>query len=109
MVIGQCIGASKKDQAKFYAKKLMVWAYVGWAALNVPLLMVNYPILKCMGLSADIILAAEAIVLTHGVLGILFWCGALCVWFSMVLDWIVRFGFCLVRYFGGKWLDKKVI
>lgn len=163
-VIGQCLGAGRKDQAVYYTRKLMVWAYLSFAALNVPFLLSSHWILSFLGLGADTIDAAWAIVLTHGILGIVFWCmsfclpnalraagdanytmivsmasmwlirvglsfvfqktrlcglmdyfnlpecyGALCVWFAMVCDWIVRIIFILIRIAGGKWLNKKVI
>lgn len=112
----------------------------------------------------DTINAAWLIVLTHGILGMLFWCmsfclpnalraagdatytmivstasmwiirvglsfvfqktrllglmdyfnlpecyGALCVWLSMICDWLVRIMFFGARIFSGKWLNKKVI
>lgn len=163
-VIGQCLGAEKKDQAIYYTKKLMIWAYVGFAALNIPFLLSSHWILSFLGLEADTINAAWAIVLTHGIMGMLFWCasfclpnalraagdanypmvvsmasmwivrvgfsfvfqrtrlcglmdyfnlpdcyGALCVWFAMICDWLVRIAFFLARLAGGKWINKKVI
>jgi len=163
-VIGQCLGAGRKDQAVYYTKKLMLWAYVGFAALNIPFLLSSRWILGLLGLSEDTINAAWAIVMIHGVLGIIFWCasfclpnalraagdakytmivsmasmwtirvglsfvfqktrlcglmdyfnlpesyGAMCVWFAMISDWLVRITFILIRIASGKWLNKKVI
>lgn len=163
-VVGQCLGAGRKDQAVFYTKKLMIWAYLSFAAINIPFLLSSHWILSFLGLGADTINAAWAIVLTHGILGIVFWCmsfclpnalraagdanytmivsmasmwivrvgfsfifqktrlcglmdyfnmpecyGALCVWFAMICDWIVRIIFILSRIISGKWLNKKVI
>ncbi|MCQ2576687.1 MAG: MATE family efflux transporter [Treponema sp.] len=163
-VIGQCLGAGRKDQAIYYTKKLMIWAYLGFAAINIPFLLSSHWILSFLGLGEDTINAAWLIVLTHGILGMLFWCmsfclpnalraagdatytmivstasmwiirvglsfvfqktrllglmdyfnlpecyGALCVWFSMICDWLVRIMFFGARIFSGKWLNKKVI
>lgn len=163
-VIGQCIGAGEKEQAKYYTRKLMIWAYVSFIGLNIPYLASSRWILSFLGLSADTMNAAWAIVMTHGVLGCIFWCmsfvlpnalraagdatytmivsalsmwivrvglsfvfqktrlcglmdyfnwpecfGALCVWFAMISDWIVRITFFLIRYFKGTWLRKRVI
>lgn len=163
-VIGQCLGAGRKDQAVYYTKKLMLWAYAGFAAINIPFLLSSHWILSFLGLDADTINAAWAIVLTHGILGMIFWCasfclpnalraagdanytmivsmasmwiirvglsfvfqktrlcglmdyfnlpecyGALCVWFAMICDWLVRIVFILIRIASGKWINKKVI
>lgn len=163
-VIGQCIGAGKKDQAIYYTKKLTAWAYLSFFAVNLPLLIFSKKILMLFNLSIDTTNAAWAITLCHGILGILFWClsfclpnalraagdttftmivstasmwivrvglaivfqktrlcglmdyfnlpecfGALCVWFAMVIDWIVRLSFFVWRFYSGKWLTKKVI
>lgn len=163
-VVGQCLGAGQKDQAVYYTKKLMLWAYVGFAALNIPFLLSSRWIISFLGLSEDTINAAWAIVMIHGVLGIIFWCasfclpnalraagdakytmivsmasmwiirvglsfvfqktrlcgvmdrfnlpesyGAMCVWFAMISDWLVRITFFLARIASGKWLNKKVI
>jgi len=163
-VIGQCIGASKRDQAVYYTKKMLLWAYAGFFAVNVPFLLCSKAILLTFNLSADTTNAALAVTLCHGLLGILFWCmafclpnalrasgdvtftmvvstasmwivrvglaiilqktrifglmdyfnlpdsfGALCVWLAMVVDWIVRLSFFVVRFKSGKWLYKKVI
>jgi len=163
-VIGQCLGAGRKDQAVYYTKKLMLWAYASFAAINIPFLLSSHWILSFLGLSSDTINAAWAIVLVHGILGIIFWCmsfclpnalraagdanytmivsmasmwiirvglsfvfqktrlcglmdyfnlpesfGALCVWFAMICDWLVRIAFILTRIASGKWLNKKVI
>jgi len=163
-VVGQCMGAGRKDQAVYYTKKLMIWAYISFAAINIPFLLSSHWILSLLGLSSDTINAAWAIVLTHGILGIFFWCmsfclpnalraagdatytmiismasmwiirvglsfvfqrtrlcglmdffnlpecyGALCVWFAMICDWLVRIAFIVTRIASGKWLNKKVI
>lgn len=163
-VVGQCLGAGRKDQAVYYTKKLLLWAYVSFAAINIPFLLSSHWILSFLGLAEDTINAAWAIVLTHGILGMVFWClsfclpnalraagdaaytmvfsmlsmwiirvglsfvfqktrlcglmdyfnlpdcyGALCVWFAMICDWIVRIVFILTRIISGKWLNKKVI
>lgn len=163
-VIGQCLGAGKKEQAVYYTKKLMIWSYVSFAIWNIPFLFASKYIMNLLGLAADTINSAWAIVMVHGCLGILFWCmsfclpnalraagdatftmfvstismwavrvglsfffqktrlcglmdyfgwpesfGALCVWFAMFCDWIVRIIFFLWRTVSGKWLQKKVI
>lgn len=163
-VVGQCLGAGRKDQAVYFTKKLMLWAYLSFAAINIPFLLSSHWILSLLGLNEDTINAAWAIVLTHGILGIIFWCmsfclpnalraagdstytmvvsmlsmwiirvglsfvfqktrlcglmdyfnmpecyGALCVWFAMICDWLIRITFIATRIASGKWLDKKVI
>ena len=36
-VVGQCIGAGEKEQAKMYTKKVLWWSYIGDWACNIPL------------------------------------------------------------------------
>jgi Na+-driven multidrug efflux pump len=35
--------------------------------------------------------------------------GALCVWISMLCEWVVRGSFFVYRWYGNKWQNKSVI
>lgn len=50
-VIGRCIGAGEKEQARYYSKKLMRMAYIGMALADIALLIFVKPLVSCFALS----------------------------------------------------------
>lgn len=50
-VIGRCIGAGEKEQAKYYSKRLMGLSYVGMVLSNILLLLGVEPLVSCFSLS----------------------------------------------------------
>lgn len=52
-VIGRCIGAGEKEQAKHYSKKLLGMAYVGMILSNLVLFVFVRPITSCFALSSE--------------------------------------------------------
>ena len=72
-VVGQCMGAGKTDQAQYYTKKLMLFAYAGFWLLNIPLLLCSYKIITWYGMSEETTKLAWYMTLTHGLCGMLIW------------------------------------
>ena len=52
-VIGRCIGAGEKEQAKYYSKRLMGLSYGGMMIADIILLLAVRPIVSCFALSAE--------------------------------------------------------
>lgn len=52
-VIGQCIGAGEKEQAKYYSRKLLLVAYAGMILSNATMLALLRPLISCFALSAE--------------------------------------------------------
>ena len=163
-VVGQCIGAGKKDQAVYYTKKIMLFTYAGFWALNIPFLLFSKQILGLYSMSQETTILAWYMTLAHGIFGMLIWplsftlpnslraagdaaftmvvsfvsmwtirvgmsyvfkytqifglvgfmnwplsfC-SLGVWFAMILDWVLRSFFFVVRFARGSWKNKRVV
>lgn len=52
-VIGRCIGAGEKEQARYYSKKLLGMAYAGMILSDLVLFVFARPIASCFALSAE--------------------------------------------------------
>lgn len=52
-VIGRCIGAGEKEQAKYYSKKLMGLTYLGMVFSNTMLLLFVRLLIRCFSLSGE--------------------------------------------------------
>jgi Na+-driven multidrug efflux pump len=72
-VIGQCVGADDKEQIKYYMKKLLVITYVGFAVINIPLLLGLDKVLMLYGLGAETTKLASTLVMIHNGAGMLLW------------------------------------
>ena len=72
-VIGRCIGAGEKEQAKYYSKRLMGLAYLGMAASNVTLLLGVRPLTSCFRLSAEAYGITVELLTVFAVLAMLIW------------------------------------
>lgn len=72
-VVGQCLGAGERQQARGYAKKLMKLAYVGIALTNLMLLFTAPWIAHLFHLSDEAILAAVQVLRMFAVVSIFFW------------------------------------
>ncbi len=72
-VVGQCMGAGKPEQAVYYTKKLLSYAYVSMAALNIPLLIFSKKLIGLYGMSAETTYLGWQMLMCHGLMGILFW------------------------------------
>ena len=72
-VVGQCVGAGDYRQARYYIKKLLIWAYIGMAIVNIPLLCALrwvLPIFKVSGSALDL---AWTLVMIHDGVAVLLW------------------------------------
>ncbi len=72
-VVGRCIGAGEKTQARFYSKYLMKICYVGMAAAEIVLLILSGTLLHCFGLSDEAFAIARQLLLTYTVCTMLIW------------------------------------
>ena len=73
-VVGQCIGARDTDQAVFYIKKLMKWAYVLQGSSNVLLILLLKPLLGLYSsLSPETEALAYQLVMLHASVAIFLW------------------------------------
>ena len=72
-VIGQCVGADDKEQIKYYMKKLLVISYVGFAVIDIPLLLNLDSVLALYGLGAETTELAYILVMIHNGAAIILW------------------------------------
>ena len=72
-IVGQCIGAGKKDQARVYTGKLMRLAYIGIAAANA-LVFVTIPwIARCFSLSPEAVELTIRVMVTFNIVSVFIW------------------------------------
>lgn len=72
-VIGQCVGADDKVQIKYYMKKLLVISYVGFAVINIPLLLNLDKVLALYGLGVETTRLAHVLVMIHNGAAMVLW------------------------------------
>lgn len=72
-VIGRCIGAGEKEQARYYSKKLLRLAYAGMILSNLALLLLVKPIVSCFALSETAAEIAEQLLMIFAVCAALIW------------------------------------
>ena len=72
-VVGQCIGAGEKKQAKQYTKKLVGLAYLGDWICNIVLFLLAGMIAKCFHLSPEAVRIAEQILHCFAVTSLFIW------------------------------------
>lgn len=151
-VVGRCIGAGDKKQAKSYTAKLMKIAYAGIIITNVLMYMGTGIIVGFFNLSPEAVELSVQLLHSFVFAAILIWplsftlpnalraagdakytmgtsifsmwafrvvssyflagtlnLGVIGVWIGMYIDWAFRSLLFVIRYFRGKWLDKKVI
>ena len=72
-VVGQCVGASNYDQARYYIKKLLKIAYAITIALNRALLLSLPLILKAYNLSPETLRLATILIFIHNGCAMLIW------------------------------------
>ncbi len=151
-VVGRCIGAGEKEQAKKYGRKLLFMAYVGIWLTNLALAFSAPALAGVFGLSEEateiatrllysfaacavvawplsftlpnVLRAAGDAKFTMGVSVFSMWVfrvissyfiagtlgfGVLGVWIGMYIDWFFRSACFVIRFCGGKWLNRKVV
>ncbi len=72
-VIGQCIGAGEKQQARDYTKKLLGVAYLGMAVSNIALFLLARPLVSCFALSEAANAIAVQLLVSFSVCAIAIW------------------------------------
>ena len=127
-VFGQCVGAGDYDQAVSYLKKMMLYAFVSMAVVNVPLLIWARPIVSLFPLSAEAIEISVQVLPVLAIAGILFWPLSFAfpnalraagdARYTMIVSastmWIVRFGlsYMFVKFLGlgvaGVWYGMMI-
>ncbi len=72
-VIGRCIGAGEKEQAKRYSKKLLWLAYLGIWFANVVMVIFVHPIVSLFSLSAEATAIAKQLLITFAICASCIW------------------------------------
>ena len=72
-VVGRCIGAGDSEQAVYYTKKLMVWAYIAMGVFNGAILLFLPQIVSIYALSGATMQLAILLVQIHAGFAILLW------------------------------------
>lgn len=72
-VIGRCIGAGEKEQAKYYSKKLLRLAYAGIILANIALLLLAEPVVSWFALSGEAAAITIEILASFAVCAALIW------------------------------------
>ncbi len=72
-VIGRCIGAGEKEQAKHYSKKLLWLAYLGIWFANVVMVLFVHPIVSMFSLSAEATAIAKQLLITFAICASCIW------------------------------------
>lgn len=72
-VVGRCIGAGEKDQAKYYSQKILRLAYFGMAITNIFLLICVHPLVACFSLSDEAAVIAVKLLVSFALCAIAIW------------------------------------
>ncbi len=72
-VVGQCIGAGDIRQARYYTKKLLIWAYIATACINFPLLLGLDYVLPLFDASQEALALAKKLIMIHNGMAMLLW------------------------------------
>lgn len=72
-VVGQCVGAGRKDEADRYVKRLLGAAYAGLIAINLPMAFFAADVIGLYGLSGEVSDLALLMTRTHGICAMLWW------------------------------------
>ncbi|AEV30737.1 putative efflux protein, MATE family [Sphaerochaeta pleomorpha str. Grapes] len=72
-VVGQCVGAQQTDQAVYYSKKFLVYAYFAMGLIVTPIFFFSSGIVQVFNLSVEATLMASHVIKTCMVASILIW------------------------------------
>ena len=72
-VVGRCVGASDNEQAVYYTRKLLLWAYVAMGIFNGAILILLRPIVGIYALSGETMELAILLVRIHAGCAIVMW------------------------------------
>ncbi len=73
IVVGQCLGAGKPDEAAYYVRRLMAGTYIAMFAVNIVLLLTAHPVIAVFGLEDDTEAFALRIYMSHCLCAMLIW------------------------------------
>jgi len=72
-VVGQCVGAGDKEQARFYTKKLMAFSFGFFIVCGAVMLLLLDPLIGLYNQSAEAAAYAHKIFVVYYIFGIFFW------------------------------------
>lgn len=72
-VVGRCIGAGEKKEAKYYSRKLLGLAYMGMTLTNITLFALVHPLVSCFALSDEADAIAVQLLVSFSVCAIAIW------------------------------------
>lgn len=72
-VVGQCVGAKDYKQARYYIRKLLVWAHAATLLLNGPMILLLDWILPIFAVSGETLALAKTLITIHNGMAILMW------------------------------------
>lgn len=125
-VVGQCIGAQRKEEAKYYIVKLMGIAWIGVfvSCLLVLAITIVKPLLRVGAFGLPYGFRAAGDVRFPMIVSVIsMWCcrvafcvflvrtynlGLRAVWIGIFTDWIVRACIFSVRFISGRWLHEDM-
>ena len=114
-IVGQCLGADEKDQAVYYARRLLLLAYIGAWVMNISaFLFGNRLMLSLFNLSPEAVAAALEVMVWFNFVSLILWPASFTLpnilraagdatytmGVSVVSMWVFRVGFCYVMVLG---------
>ena len=97
-IVGQCLGAGKRDEAIFYTKKMIKWGYIAvFASCLVAFSMIVSTLTMWF---CRVSLATYLIRVAH--------IGAMGVWIGMFCDWGIRAIIFTIRFMSKNWIHEVV-
>ncbi len=127
-VVGRCVGARDYDAVRQYTRKLMKFAYIAMAVINILLIFLVPVILWAYNLSDQTAATTSRLMIYHSVLAMLIWPLSFCLpnalraandvkftmWTSMISMWVWRIGFSYILVFAfdmgvlGVWIAMTI-
>jgi len=77
-VVGRCVGAKEKDQAKHYVRSLLGNSYVMIAVTDILLCVFSTPLLKLFGLTPESTDLAKFLLIYHSIVSMVLWPTGFC-------------------------------
>lgn len=72
-IVGQCIGAGEKKEAKRYARKLLMFTYIGLIAVVLLTFILAKPVISLYGVSEESSALGLKLILYHGICAAVIW------------------------------------
>ena len=77
-VVGRCVGAEKRDQAKHYAKRLLGVSYLLVFGVDLLVCLLSTPLLRLFSLSAEAFSLGRDLLFFHSAVSVILWPTAFC-------------------------------